>query len=160
MMKYRLFAATAITAVLLAGCGTDNPEYPPASTALTAGTGALSATIHGVVVGKGTLWCALHTGPQQFPGASPIVGGTRTQAAAADPLRCEFDKLPAGTYAISVYQDEDDNGELDTNVFGAPTEGYGASRNALPATSAPTFEENSVSLSDGQHLAVDITLRN
>lgn len=159
-MLLRSLVPGILVSLALVACGTDNPEYPPASTALAKGTSGLSATIRGVVVGKGTLWCALHTGPQQFPGASPILDGTRTQAASADPLKCEFLGLPPGTYAVSVYQDEDDNGELDTNVFGAPTEGYGASRNELPATSAPTFEANAVSVVDGQTLALDITLKN
>ena len=35
--------------------------------------------------------------------------------------------LPAGTYAISLFQDENGNGKLDTAVFGIPTEKYGFS---------------------------------
>ena len=31
-----------------------------------------------------------------------------------------FDDLPAGSYAISVFHDEDENGELSTNFLGIP----------------------------------------
>ena len=38
--------------------------------------------------------------------------------------------LPTGTYAISLFQDENGNGKLDTAVFGIPTEKYGFSNDA------------------------------
>lgn len=40
----------------------------------------------------------------------------------------KFD-LPAGSYAVQVLHDENDNGELDFNAVGMPTEGYGFSNN-------------------------------
>src|SRR4051812_43265523 len=38
-----------------------------------------------------------------------------------------FKDVTKGTYAISVYHDENGNGTLDRNGFGIPTEGYGTS---------------------------------
>ena len=40
-----------------------------------------------------------------------------------------FKDLPDGEYAIKIYHDENDNGKLDTNMFGIPKEGYGFSNN-------------------------------
>ena len=37
--------------------------------------------------------------------------------------------LPAGSYAVQVMHDENDNGKLDTNFMGLPVEGYGFSNN-------------------------------
>jgi uncharacterized protein (DUF2141 family) len=37
--------------------------------------------------------------------------------------------LPAGTYAVQVMHDENDNGKLDSKFMGIPTEGYGFSNN-------------------------------
>ena len=37
--------------------------------------------------------------------------------------------LPAGSYAVQVMHDENDNGKLDANFMGIPTEGYGFSNN-------------------------------
>jgi uncharacterized protein (DUF2141 family) len=37
--------------------------------------------------------------------------------------------LPAGHYAVQVMHDENDNGKLDANFMGIPTEGYGFSNN-------------------------------
>ena len=41
-----------------------------------------------------------------------------------------FDNLPVGKYAISVYQDSNNNGQLDRNIFGIPKEKYGFSNGA------------------------------
>ena len=59
-----------------------------------------------------------------------------------------FENVPAGTYAISVIHDENNNGKLDTYILGIPKEGYGASKNCLPTMSIPTFEENTFEVSN------------
>ncbi|MDR9417463.1 DUF2141 domain-containing protein [Gracilimonas sp.] len=47
-----------------------------------------------------------------------------------DSLTWKHDELPYGEYAIAVYHDENENGELDTNLLGIPKEAYGFSNNA------------------------------
>lgn len=42
-----------------------------------------------------------------------------------------FSDIPMGEYAISIYHDENDNGDLDTYVMGIPSEDYGFSNNAV-----------------------------
>jgi uncharacterized protein (DUF2141 family) len=49
-------------------------------------------------------------------------------AASGKEVVLKFD-LPAGEYAVQVLHDENDNGKLDTNFMGMPTEGYGFSNN-------------------------------
>jgi uncharacterized protein (DUF2141 family) len=41
-----------------------------------------------------------------------------------------FADLPKGSYAVSVYQDLNENEELDKNIFGVPKEKYGFSNNS------------------------------
>ncbi|MDY2588115.1 DUF2141 domain-containing protein [Winogradskyella aquimaris] len=41
-----------------------------------------------------------------------------------------FEGLPKGTYAVSTFHDENDNGKLDTNFIGIPKEDYGCSNGA------------------------------
>ena len=43
-----------------------------------------------------------------------------------------IDSLPAGTYAIALYQDQNDNGVMDKNWLGIPTEPLGFSNPAEP----------------------------
>ena len=55
--------------------------------------------------------------------------------------RCTMQLPSAGSYAIGLYHDADDDNELDRGVFGVPTEGYGFSRNVGGGLSAPGFAE-------------------
>ena len=59
---------------------------------------------------------------------------------------CEFKDLSAGTYAVSVFHDENDNKKLDKNFVGMPLEGYGVSNNIRNMMSAPGFKESSFQL--------------
>lgn len=49
--------------------------------------------------------------------------------------------LKPGTYAICVIHDADENGKLNTNPVGYPTEKYGFSNNAKAYFSAPAFSK-------------------
>ena len=56
-------------------------------------------------------------------------------------LSCTFPELPPGAYAITCFHDINGNGELDTNLFGIPTEPYGVSNNVRPKFRAPRWDE-------------------
>ncbi len=62
-----------------------------------------------------------------------------------DSLKVTVHNLPAGRYAVKLYHDANNNGELDSNMLGIPTEGYGFSNNA-GRFGPPSFEEAAVSL--------------
>lgn len=47
--------------------------------------------------------------------------------------------LPAGTYAVSMFQDENGNGKLDTGTFGIPVEKYGFSNDAEGVMGLPSY---------------------
>ena len=49
--------------------------------------------------------------------------------------------LEFGEYAVKVFHDENSNGELDTAMFGIPTEAYGFSNNAKGKFGAPAFSK-------------------
>jgi uncharacterized protein (DUF2141 family) len=54
---------------------------------------------------------------------------------------CVFKGVPAGTYGISAFHDEDNNGKLNTNLVGYPVEEYCASNNARNRFSAPSWKD-------------------
>jgi uncharacterized protein (DUF2141 family) len=70
-----------------------------------------------------------------------------------------LENVPAGTYAIAVVHDANDNNRFDTNFIGIPTEGYGASQNKLPFAAAPKFEENKFSTTPNVTTTINIRLR-
>ena len=51
-----------------------------------------------------------------------------------------FENVPPGSYAISAFQDENDNSELDSGIFG-PKEPWGTHRFARPAMRGPNWDE-------------------
>ena len=49
--------------------------------------------------------------------------------------------LPPGEYAFSIFYDENDNGELDTNFIGIPREPVAISNNARPRFGPPKYKD-------------------
>lgn len=70
-----------------------------------------------------------------------------------------LEDLPAGEYAISVFHDEDEDGELEKHLLGFPTEKYGFSNNPKITFSAPTFDRCSFELKTEEQKHVQIKLR-
>jgi uncharacterized protein (DUF2141 family) len=56
--------------------------------------------------------------------------------------------VPKGTWAVLVYQDENENGELDRNLLGIPKENYGFSRDAAGRFGPPSFDEAAIQVAD------------
>ena len=52
-----------------------------------------------------------------------------------------FNEIPEGVYAIAVIHDENNNGKLDFNFFGIPSENVAASNNAKAFIGPPSFED-------------------
>jgi len=67
-----------------------------------------------------------------------------------------FKNLKPGKYAIRYFHDENGNGELDTNTFGIPKEGYGFSNNAKGSFGPPAFEKWIFDLNENKKLALKI----
>jgi uncharacterized protein (DUF2141 family) len=63
-----------------------------------------------------------------------------------------FPNAPAGTYAVSCFHDLNNNGKLDKNMLGVPTEPYGFSNQARPTFRAPSWDEARVRVDAGKAL--------
>ena len=116
----------------------------------------IHVTVLNIRNSTGTVACALFESPDGFPKeflrSATNVMVIKIRKAQA---RCDFEDIPAGTYAIAVIHDENMNGELDTNMFGIPTEGYGFSRDAKALIGVPSFSAASFQY-DGKN--VDLTM--
>ncbi|MEM9719724.1 MAG: DUF2141 domain-containing protein [Bacteroidota bacterium] len=67
----------------------------------------------------------------------------------------EFPNLELGTYAVSLYQDLDDNGKLNQEgLFGMPSEPYGFSNNPRSLFRPPSFEKCAFKLSSDSRIVV------
>ena len=52
--------------------------------------------------------------------------------------------IPSGSYSIAIYHDINNNGQLDTGLFGIPSEPTGTSNNERGFMGPPSFEKNNV----------------
>jgi uncharacterized protein (DUF2141 family) len=64
---------------------------------------------------------------------------------------CVFEGLAPGSYAVAVHHDEDGEGDFDTGIFGIPTEGVGASRDARGTMGPPSFDDARIELHAGDN---------
>ena len=69
-----------------------------------------------------------------------------------------FSDIPPGTYALSVVHDENENGKLDSGMFGIPKEGFGFGNDAMGTFGPPTFDKASVVIETGR-MQVNISMR-
>jgi len=77
--------------------------------------------------------------------------------AQAGEVKVIFENVPAGTYAISIVHDANENGEMDSNFFGMPKEGFGFSNDAMGTFGPPDFAKASFELgTDKKNLSISL----
>jgi uncharacterized protein (DUF2141 family) len=65
-------------------------------------------------------------------------------------------EMPSGEYAFSIYHDLNENGKLDTGLFGIPTEKYGFSNNAKGYMGPPSYEKSKIVLTDSVVVRINL----
>ena len=65
-----------------------------------------------------------------------------------------FDGLAEGTYSVSVIYDKNSDGELNTGLFGIPSELVGFSNNAKGIFGPPSFDKTSFPLPSSQTITI------
>lgn len=66
--------------------------------------------------------------------------------------------VPPGTYGVLAHHDRNDDGQVNRNLLGMPTEGIGFSRDAPMRFGPPHFEDAALQVGSGAVMA-DVTLR-
>lgn len=109
--------------------------------------GEIFVQVAGVKSAQGTLRIGLYSDADDFlfdPAAYLNIPITNTGTVSGT-----FKGIPAGAYAISLFQDENDNEKLDLGFLRIPKEPYGFSNNAKATFGPPSFEKASFSHQDG-----------
>lgn len=137
-------AATCALALLLPSLTLAQaaPADPPTQTA--AGPHTLTVTVEGVETADGVIMAGLLKA-DPAGGRPRQVGGARVEAVAGS-TTVTFTGLAAGDYAVRLFHDANANGEMETNAFGIPLEGYGFSNGARAGFGPPSFEEMKVTV--------------
>jgi uncharacterized protein (DUF2141 family) len=106
---------------------------------------------------KGQAVCSLFSSAADFPKQTEKAVARSVSVIADRHAVCEFSGVAPGTYAISVFHDENLNGKLDTNFMGIPREGVGASNGAKGHLGPPKFDAAAFRFAGGQ-LDLKITI--
>jgi uncharacterized protein (DUF2141 family) len=98
-----------------------------------------------------------------FENAEGFPEGKKSLARVAVPIApnevsASFNEIPAGTYAVSLFHDENNNEVLEKNFLGVPKEGIGFSNNPRALLRAPGFDEAKFSFS-GSEFTVTIRIQ-
>ncbi|MFD2551694.1 DUF2141 domain-containing protein [Bizionia sediminis] len=64
--------------------------------------------------------------------------------------------LPYGEFAISIYHDENSDGEFNRNYLGIPKEPYGFSNNVKPRFSAPKYKDCKFLFNENKTLTINM----
>ena len=99
----------------------------------------LKLTISNIKSVEGNIMVAVYNATQKFLGEEMVIGKIEKVTQTGD-MTIQFNDLPYGEYAISVYHDKNANQDLDTNLFKIPTEPYGFSNNAKGSFGPPNFD--------------------
>lgn len=119
----------------------------------TAHAAQLKVNISEVNQGKGHLLVGLYASEQDFNQGKAILGSRIKAEEALEQV--VFNDVPAGEYAIKIYQDENSNQKLDFNFMGIPKEGYGYSNN-VGRFGAPAFNEAVFTIDNKTEIAIEL----
>lgn len=100
----------------------------------------VSVTIVGFESDHGQVMVALWDDAERFPMDDGYVASVTGRIESGKAF-IEFSAVSPGDYAISVFHDENGNGELDTRFMGIPKEPIGASNDAKGRFGPPKFED-------------------
>lgn len=101
----------------------------------------LNITVNNIKNPEGQLIIALFDSKEDFlnkPFKSQTIEVNNNSA------NIKFENLPDGHYSVSIIYDRNENGELDKNFFGIPTEGFGFSKKSMGAFGPPSYNDTKI----------------
>jgi uncharacterized protein (DUF2141 family) len=84
---------------------------------------------------------AFYNKENKFPDEGKFAFAKEFKPTKTGDITLTFTDIPAGEYALAIYQDSNGNKKLDTNLVGYPKEPFAFSQNIKPRFSAPAYEE-------------------
>jgi len=117
--------------------------------------GQLSITISNIYPVKGDIYIAIYDNDDDYMDIEKVAFREIV------PIHSEvqtiiLNDIPAGEYAVSVFQDIDENGELNTNAIGIPNEPFGFSNDARGRFGPPKFKNAKFSYPGTQEISIKL----
>jgi uncharacterized protein (DUF2141 family) len=121
-----------------------------------AGATDLTVTVNGVKNSSGFIIATIFNSEKSFLKRPEAFASLRIKASQGD-VGFSVKNLAPGKYAVSAFHDQNDNGKLDIDAFGSPTEVYGFSNDARGTSGPPEFANAAFELG-GQTKTIAIEL--
>ena len=103
---------------------------------------SLTVEIAGLQLVEGNLYIAVYDSDDTWLGDTTVHDQKVVIADSRDGELVSTElQLPPGDYALSIFYDSNNNGELDTNFIGIPKEPSGLSNNARPRFGPPKYKD-------------------
>jgi uncharacterized protein (DUF2141 family) len=119
---------------------------------------SLRIKVTGIKAGTGTLQVAVYDKPKGFP-TQYMNASYKTIVTSPGPeAEVVFDSVVPGRYAVSVMQDLNGNGKLDTWPMGIPKEPWGVSNNIKAKLGPPSFESALISIRNPVSIEIAIAV--
>ena len=112
-----------------------------------AGAADLTVEIANIRSSEGHIMIAVYDSEDGFLSRDSMKVGMKLPADSSG-VSHTFEGLEAGTYAVSVFHDKDDDGKLDRNFMGIPKEPYGMSQGARGRFGPPKFTDAAFELAE------------
>ena len=155
MIHRRQRLPIVLVAVTLCACASAPPEAPEPR---PSGTGRVEVTMTGFKSEEGQALVALYLDAEGWPDAEGFAFSTAVVPIREARAIAEFEEVPAGLFAVSVFHDKDEDRELDS-VAGIPSEDYGFSADARDLFGPPSFSEASLELEAGESMRITIRVK-
>ncbi|MEN8878857.1 MAG: DUF2141 domain-containing protein [Polaribacter sp.] len=113
----------------------------------------LSIEISGIKTNTGKVYLALFNNSNDFLKKKKEFIGKKAEVKNGKSI-VFFKNIRKGEYAASIFYDENNNGKMDTKLFGVPKEPYGFSNNAKGFMGPPSFEEAKFTLASNKKIKI------
>lgn len=121
--------------------------------------GILTVKVKDVLQTQGSVRMAVYNNEKSFLSESQSFRSAVLSLKPGINTQLSCDQLPFGFYAVAVYHDLNNNGKMDKNALGIPTEPYAFSNNINVKWRAPKFREAAFSFAASQQEIVVVLKR-
>lgn len=114
----------------------------------------LTVKVVGVEPGRGHVNVSLFEGPETY--MDQPLQQRRQPAGDSESVEVSIEDLAPGNYAVSVFYDQDDDGEMDTRMFGIPKEPVGFSNDPRGRFGPPKWEDSQFTMDGDLQITVNL----
>ncbi len=115
----------------------------------------ISVLVKNVNSASGRVNVAVYDSDETFLSFDKVLT-TETVPANKGSVRLKIEDLPVGEYALAVFHDENNNGELDTNWMGIPKEKVAFSKGKMRTFGPPKYSDCAFKVTSDHEIVIDL----